>query len=120
MAKVFVLITLFFSFFVIENNNTNSITADEVANRYCNCGHNNKLEKYSSAYTQATSPEAKEVAKKDYLSALRATQQCVKVEEVQESVRKLPREEKSQFEKNVMKKLTETCSDIAIALQVLR
>jgi hypothetical protein len=42
------------------------------------------------------------------------------MQEVQESVRKLPREQRSQFEKNVMKILTERCTEVALALQMSR
>jgi hypothetical protein len=42
------------------------------------------------------------------------------MQEVQEAVRKLPREQRTQFEKNVMKILTERCGEVAQALQLNR
>jgi ATP-dependent 26S proteasome regulatory subunit len=100
--------------------NTGEITADEVAKRYCNCAQEYNLTLTAKSYKEAKDAEIKEKAKGDYLVSLRKTQECIKMQEVQESVRKLPREQRSQFEKNVMKILTERCTEVALALQMSR
>ena len=100
--------------------NNNEITADEVANRYCSCAQEHKLPTTAKSYNEAKDTELKEKAKGDYLVALRKTQECIKMQEIQESVRKLPREQRVHFEKNVMKILTERCNEVALALQINR
>jgi len=101
-------------------NNNNDITADVVATRYCSCAKENNLVSAANIYKEAKDNELKQKAKGDYLVSLRKTQECIKMQEVQEAVRKLPREQRTQFEKNVMKILTERCGEVALALQLNR
>ncbi len=115
-----VLFFLSFWAFSSSNANNNSITPEEVAGRYCSCAQENKLPAFAKSYMETKDVELKEKAKADYVIALRNTQQCIKMDEVQLAVRQLPREQRSQFEKNIMKVLTETCSDVAASLQVLK
>jgi hypothetical protein len=121
MNNLFFVITLSAVFFSnghkLKNEN---IKAEDVAAKFCSCGQQNNLSTYAKAYLDARTPEAKESAKTAYSTSLRNVQQCVNVNEVQLAVRKLPREQRVQFEKNVQKILTETCGEIASALRVLR
>jgi hypothetical protein len=115
------ILTIIIAFLSFSNmSNSGEITVDEVANRYCTCAQENNLTLSAKSYKEAKDSEIKEKAKGDYLVSLRKTQECIKMQEVQEAVRKLPREQRSQFEKNVMKKLTERCTEVAQALQMNR
>ena len=113
-------IIMFLGFWASFYNTGNTITAEEVATRYCNCGHENKLPALAKTYVESIDLTAKESAKSEYIQAMRKTQDCIKMDEVQLAVRQLPRPERSQFEKKLMKILTETCSDVASSLQVLK
>jgi hypothetical protein len=101
-------------------NNNGDISADVVATRYCTCAGENNLVATANNYKEAKDNELKQKAKGEYLVSLRKTQECIKMQEVQEAVRKLPREQRTQFEKNVMKILTERCGEVAQALQLNR
>ena len=113
-------IFLILALFNFTSNNIGDITADEVAGRYCNCAQQNNLPSAAKSYTEAKDSELKEKAKGDYMVSLRKTQECIKMQEVQDAVRKLPREQRVQFEKNVMKLLTERCNEVALSLQINR
>jgi len=101
-------------------NKVGDISADVVATRYCTCAAENNLVAAANNYKDAKDNELKQKAKGEYLVSLRKTQECIKMQEVQEEVRKLPREQRVQFEKNVMKLLTERCGEVALALQLNR
>jgi hypothetical protein len=115
------ILTILIALLSFSNNyNSGEITVDVVATRYCTCAGENNLVATANNYKEAKDNELKQKAKGDYLVSLRKTQECIKMQEVQEAVRKLPREQRSQFEKNVMKKLTERCTEVALALQMSR
>jgi hypothetical protein len=121
MNNLFFIITLCSMFFNSNHRtSTENIKAEEVAAKFCNCGQQNNLAVTAKAYLDAKSTEAKESAKTAYALSLRNVQQCVNVNEVQLAVRKLPRDQRVQFEKNVQKILTETCGEIANALRILK
>lgn len=102
--------------FTVNNN----ITPEEVASRYCSCAQQNNLVSAAKVFTDTKDVELKEKTKSDYTQSLRKTQECIKMEEIMQAVRQLPSAERGQFEKNVTKVLTETCAEVASALQVLR
>ncbi len=121
MNNLFFIITFCSAFFSsTQSKVTENIKAEDVAAKFCSCGQQNNLSTLAKAYLDAKTPEAKESAKTAYGVSLRNVQQCVNVNEVQLAVRKLPRDQRVQFEKNVQKILTETCNEIATALRVLR
>ncbi len=110
-----VLFLFFNSSFVTKN-----ITPEEVAARYCNCSVENNLVVAAKKYQSATEAQLKENAKTEYVVSFRKTQDCIKMQEIQQAVRELPTDQRVQFEKNVMKILTENCSEVANALQILK
>ena len=98
----------------------NSITPAEVADRMCSCGQENQIPLYAKQYTDATTEQEKREAKSDMSVAVRKMHQCMDMPTILQQVRALPTHERSQFEDNVMHKLTETCNDIALAMHSMR
>jgi hypothetical protein len=114
--KIITILIAFLGFSPVGINN--EISADVVATRYCTCAGENNLVAAANNYKEAKDNELKQKAKGEYLVSLRKTQECIKMQEIQEAVRKLPREQRVHFEKNVMKILTERCGEVAQALQL--
>jgi hypothetical protein len=106
---------LFFSF-----SNDNPVTPAEVANKYCNCATEHQLVETIKNYESATSQEEKDRAKSEYANRLRKVQLCVDINKVQESVRSLASDQRSQFEKNVFKLINQNCSEVGTALYYFR
>jgi len=101
-------------------NNTEPISAAEVATRMCDCGQKYKVTEMTTKYTTAKETESKEKAEKELAAVVRQMHECMDMEKIYTSTRALSSAERNQFEDQVMQKVTETCPMLAKALSAMK
>lgn len=96
------------------------VSVEQTAEKMCSCAAEHKITAIAQQYNNAAAEADKDKYKSELAIATRQMHTCMNMMEVQVAVRSLPREQRTQFEDAVQKKLMENCPEVAVALQTFR